>query len=78
MRRASAPSIVDDRNTFKEGYLSMNKLLDPQGRMEFINDLQGKVMKGYEELTGTDLGYGAAIKPAEEEKKISGQGFKEE
>lgn len=78
MRRASAPSIVDDRNTFKEGYLSMNKLLDPQGRMEFINDLQGKVMKGYEELTGTDLGYGAAIKPAKEEKKISGQGFKEE
>ena len=78
MRRASAPSIVDDRNTFKEGYLPMNKLLDPQGRMEFINDLQGKVMKGYEELTGTDLGYGAAIKPAEEKKKISGQGFKEE
>ena len=78
MRRASAPSIVDDRNNFKEGYLPMNKLLDPQGRMEFINDLQGKVMKGYEELTGTDLGYGAAIKPAEEKKKISGKGFKEE
>ena len=78
MRRASAPSIVDDRNNFKEGYLPMNKLLDPQGRMEFINDLQGKVMKGYEELTGTDLGYGAAIKPVEEKKKISGQGFKEE
>ena len=78
MRRASAPSIVDDRNNFKEGYLPMNKLLDPQGRMEFINDLQGKVMKGYEELTGTDLGYGAAIKPAEEKKKISGEGFKEE
>ena len=78
MRRASAPSIVDDRNNFKEGYLPMNKLLDPQGRMEFINDLQGKVMKGYEELTGTDLGYGNAIKPAEEKKKISGEGFKEE
>ena len=78
MRRASAPSIVDERNQFKEGYLPMDKLLNPQGRMEFINDLQGKVMRGYEKLTGEDLGYGAALKPAEETKKISGQGFKEE
>ena len=72
MRRASAPAMVDPRNNFKEGYLSMNKLLDQQGRMEFINDLQSKVMKGYEKLTGTDLGYGAAIKATEERKKISG------
>jgi len=64
MRRASAPSMVDPRNQFKEGYLPMDKLLDPRGRMEFINDLQSKVMRGYEKLTGTDLGYGAAIKPA--------------
>ena len=78
MRRASAPSIVDERNQFKEGYLPMDKLLNPQGRMEFIDDLQSKVMRGYEKLTGTDLGYGAALKPAEEKKKISGQGFKEE
>ena len=78
MRRASAPSMVDDRNNFKEGYLPMEKLMDPRGRMEFIGDLQSKVMKGYEKLTGTDLGYGAAIKPAEENKKISGQGFGEE
>ena len=72
MRRASAPSIVDERNQFKEGYLPMDKLLQPQGRLEFINDLQSKVMRGYEKLTGTDLGYGAALKPAEEQKKISG------
>ena len=72
MRRASAPAMVDPRNNFKEGYLPMNKLLDQQGRMEFINDLQSKVMKGYEKLTGTDLGYGAAIKATEERKKISG------
>jgi hypothetical protein len=71
MRRASAPAMVDPRNNFKEGYLPMNKLLDQQGRMEFINDLQGKVMRGYEKITGADLGYGAAIKPAEEQKKIS-------
>jgi glycosyltransferase involved in cell wall biosynthesis len=78
MRRASAPAMVDPRNNFKEGYLPMDRLLDPRGRMEFIGDLQAKVMKGYEKLTGTDLGYGAAIKPAEENKKISGQGFVEE
>jgi len=78
MRRASAPSMVDDRNNFKEGYLPMEKLMDPRGRMEFIGDLQSKVMRGYEKLTGTDLGYGAAIKPTEENKKISGQGFGEE
>lgn len=72
MRRASAPSIVDQRNQFKEGYLPMDKLLDPRGRLEFINDLQSKVMKGYEKITGTDLGYGAAIKPAAEQKQIEG------
>ena len=72
MRRASAPAMVDPRNNLKEGYMSMNKLLEPQGRMEFINDLQSKVMKGYEKITGADLGYGAAIKPAEEKKKIQG------
>jgi hypothetical protein len=72
MRRASAPAMVDPRNNLKEGYLSMNKLLETQGRMEFINDLQSKVMRGYEKITGADLGYGAAIKPAEEQKKIQG------
>jgi hypothetical protein len=75
MRRASGPSMVDERNNFKEGYLSMNKLLDPQGRLEFINDLQGKVLKGYEKLSGTDLGYGCAspkIQPATDRKQITG------
>lgn len=72
MRRASAPAIVDQRNQFKEGYLPLDKLLDPAGRQEFAQDLQSKVMRGYEKLTGTDLGYGAAINPAQEHKKISG------
>ena len=72
MRRASGPSIVDPRNNLKEGYLPMNKLLDQQGRMEFINDLQSKVLKGYEKITGTDLGYGNAIKAAPENNQISG------
>lgn len=75
MRRASGPSIVDQRNNLKEGYLPMNKLLDQQGRMEFINDLQGKVLKGYEKITGTDLGYGnasATIQPGKDKKQITG------
>jgi hypothetical protein len=72
MRRASAPAMVDERNNFTEGYLPMDKLLDPRGRLEFINDLQTKVMKGYEKITGTDLGYGAAIRPAAEQKQIEG------
>lgn len=72
MRRASAPAMVDPRNNFKEGYLSMNKLLDPQGRLEFINDLQSKVMRGYEKITGADLGYGAAINPSKGQNQIEG------
>lgn len=75
MRRASGPSMVDERNNFKEGYLPMNKLLDPQGRMEFINDLQSKVLKGYEKISGTDLGYGGAspkIQPGKDRKQITG------
>jgi hypothetical protein len=72
MRRASAPSMVDPRNQFKEGYLPMDKLLDSRGRMEFINDLQSKVMRGYEKITGTDLGYGAAIKSAATQTQIEG------
>jgi hypothetical protein len=72
MRQASAPSIVDEKNQFSEGYLPMNKLLDPQGRQEFIADLQKKVMKGYEKISGKDLGYGAAISPGVENKQIEG------
>jgi hypothetical protein len=77
IRQASAPAIVDSRNNLKEGYLPMNKLIDEQGNMEFISDLQSKVMRGYEKITGTDLGYGAALKPTEEQKKIS-EGYIEE
>jgi hypothetical protein len=72
MRRASGPAMVDPKNNFKEGYLPMDKLLDARGRMEFINDLQTKVLRGYEKITGTDLGYGSAIRPATEQNKIEG------
>ena len=69
MRRASGPAIVDPKNELKEGYLPMDKLLSPQGKDEFVNDLQNKVLRGYEKLSGQDLG---AIKPAEEKKQIEG------
>jgi glycosyltransferase involved in cell wall biosynthesis len=72
MRRASAPAIVDNRNQFVEGYLPMDKLLDPKGRQEFIQDLQSKVLRGYEKITGSDLGYGNALKSAQNQKQISG------
>ena len=83
MRRASGPSIVDGQNELKEGYLPMDKLLSPEGRVEFIQDLQSKVLKGYEKISGKDMGQGT-LKAAEEQKQLgqsyfnAGQGFKEE
>ena len=83
MRRASGPSIVDGKNELKEGYLPMDKLLSQEGRLEFIADLQSKVLKGYEKISGKDMGQGT-LKAAEEQKQLgqsyfnAGQGFKEE
>lgn len=72
MRRASAPTIVDDRNTLPEGYLAMNKLLEsPQGKMEFLNDLQKKVLEGIQDVTGKNLGLLGGN--SEEQKKLSGE-----
>ena len=69
MRRASGPAMVDDKNELKEGYLPMEKLLDPAGKEEFVNDLQNKVLRGYEKISGKDLGTGA-LKAATERKQI--------
>ena len=72
MRRASAPSIVDPRNTLPEGYLPLNKILEsPQGKMDFLNDLQKKVLTGIQEVTGENLGM-IAGSPEEEQKKLQG------
>jgi glycosyltransferase involved in cell wall biosynthesis len=71
MRRASSPAIVDERNTLPEGYLAMNKLLEsPQGKMEFLNDLQKKVLQGIQEVTGENLGLISGT--PEEQKKLEG------
>ena len=71
MRRASAPAIVDKRNELPEGYLPMNKILEsPQGKMDFLNDLQRKVLTGIQEVTGENLGMIAGS--TEEQKKLEG------
>jgi glycosyltransferase involved in cell wall biosynthesis len=71
MRRASAPSIVDKRNDLPEGYLPLNKMLEsPQGKMEFLNDLQRKVLTGIQEVTGENLGM--ITGSPEEQKKLEG------
>ena len=72
MRRASAPAIVDKRNELPEGYLPLNKMLEsPQGKMEFLSDLQRKVLTGIQEVTGENLGM--ITGSPEEQKKLEGQ-----
>jgi glycosyltransferase involved in cell wall biosynthesis len=71
MRRASAPAIVDKRNELPEGYLPLNRVLEsPQGKMEFLNDLQKKVLTGIQEVTGENLGM--ITGSTEEQKKLEG------
>jgi glycosyltransferase involved in cell wall biosynthesis len=71
MRRASAPAIVDKRNELPEGYLPLNKMLEsPQGKMEFLSDLQRKVLTGIQEVTGENLGM--ITGNPEEQKKLEG------
>ena len=72
MRRASAPAIVDKRNETPNGYVPLNKLLEsPQGKMEFLNDLQKKVVQGITEVTGNNLGKIAGTSE-EDQKKLQG------
>lgn len=51
MRRASGPSIVDKRNQLKDEYLSLDKLLTPEGRDEYIKDLTSRVFDGYDKIS---------------------------
>ena len=70
MRRATATAIVDKRNELREGYLPISKILESQdGKSQFMNDLQNKILRGYENITGESVG---AIPPAEDVKQISG------
>ena len=72
MRRASAPAIVDKRNEIPNGYVPLQKLLEsPNGKMEFLNDLQKKVVQGITEVTGNNLGKIAGTSE-EDQKKLQG------
>ena len=72
MRRASAPAIVDKRNETPNGYVPLNRLLEsPQGKMEFLNDLQNKVIQGISEVTGDNFNK-LTGSSQEEQKKIQG------
>ena len=72
MRRASAPAIVDKRNETPNGYVPLNRLLEsPQGKMEFLNDLQNKVIQGISEVTGDNFNK-LTGSSEEEQKKIQG------
>lgn len=77
MRRASAPSIVDQKNDFKQGYLPFEKLLEPNGKAEFIEHLQSKVLKGYEEISGCNDRYRTQLPEKEEIRKIGTSYFEE-
>ena len=73
MRRASAPAIVDKRNELPNGYVGLDKVLaSPQGKMDFLNDLQKKVLIGIEEVTGENLGMLAGSKE-EEQKRLEAE-----
>ena len=72
MRRASARAIVDKRNETPNGYVPLNRLLEsPQGKMEFLNDLQNKVIQGISEVTGDNFNK-LTGSSEEEQKKIQG------
>jgi len=70
VRRSTAPSLVDPRSQFNEGFPSLGEALSsPEGRMKFISELEQNVIKGYEDVMGVDLGTGNYL-PPEERKKM--------
>jgi hypothetical protein len=71
VRRSTAPSLIDPRNQFNEGFPSLGEALSSQeGRMKFISELEQNVIKGYEDVMGVDLGAGNFLNPEERRKKI--------
>lgn len=70
VRRSTAPSLVDPRSQFNEGFPSLGEALSsPEGRMKFISELEQNVVRGYEDVMGVDLGTGNYL-PPEERKKM--------
>ena len=71
MRRASAPSLVDPRNQLENSYLPTDMMMGSmEDRVKFLQDLQNKVMQGYEDVMGVDLGAGNYLPPEERKKMV--------
>lgn len=71
MRRASAPPLVDPRNQLENPYLPTDMMMQsPESRMQFLQDLQKRVMQGYEDVMGVDLGAGNYLPPEERKKMV--------
>ena len=71
MRRASAPSLVDPRNQLENSYLPTDMMMGSmEDRIKFLQDLQNKVMQGYEDVMGLDLGAGNYLPPEERKKMV--------
>lgn len=71
MRRASAPSLVDPRNQLENSYLPTDMMMGSmEDRINFLQDLQKKVMQGYEDVMGIDLGAGNYLPPEERKKMV--------
>jgi hypothetical protein len=71
MRRASAPPLVDPRNQLENSYLPTDMMMSSmEDRMKFLQDLQNKVMQGYEDVMGVDLGAGNYLPPDERKKMV--------
>ena len=71
MRRASAPPLVDPRNQLETPYLPTDIMMSSmEDRMKFLQDLQHRVMQGYEDVMGIDLGAGNYLPPDERKKMV--------
>ena len=59
-------------NEIPNGYVPLNKLLEsPNGKMEFLNDLQKKVLDGISEVTGDNFNKLTGTSE-EDQKKLQG------
>lgn len=59
MRRATAPTLLDDDvNRCKNGFPSLQDAMDPTRAMDFLLNLQNKIVDGYEEITEKNIADG--------------------
>ena len=57
MRRGTAPTLVTgDQNIIKGGYPELGLALNPETSLQFLQELQQKIISGMEEITGEKSG----------------------